>query len=113
MQEDRFERFAMQAEQMARESPGGQIEIEAVGKALHFTREDSFELARYLGEIGWARIHDPWLTLALLGYREIRNLRGPRWQRLLRAHALTVIIAAISAVVGTVITILVTKLIGR
>jgi hypothetical protein len=103
--ESRFERYAMQAEQMSQETPllGG-VEIDAVGQALDFTPEESREIALFLQDIRWGTVSfvgAPRLRLTPFGFREIAKLRRPGWRRWIDRHplVLTIIASVISGIV--------------
>ena len=106
--EQRFERYAMQAELMSQEAEQGGIDIDAVGKAIGMTQEESREYACYLRDQGWARVMfvDPprlWITSA--GHAEIPKLRLPRWRRSFNKN-LAVIISIFIACISLVLSIL-------
>src|SRR5262245_42530939 len=92
---ERYERYAMLAEEMSQKAAPGPdgIEIDAVGESLGFTREESREIALLMQRSGWATAafmeDKPRLWLTRQGYEEIAKLRRPAWRQWIDRHPMT------------------------
>jgi hypothetical protein len=96
------------------------MDVEAVGRALGFTPEESRELAAYMRDCGYARVSlvasgTSWLELTYAGHKAIENLRVrmkmPRFVRWATDHPVAwPVLASVVTWVGAA---LVTKLIER
>jgi hypothetical protein len=94
--QERFERFAMQAETMEQKQGPSitGIKVDDAGTALGYSRDESREIARQLHDEEWAIVDfgggEPTLKLTRKGYQEIAKLHWPAWKKWLDRHPKTV-----------------------
>src|SRR5713101_5501822 len=90
----RFEKFAMYVEsQTDSDRRPGWCDLDAIGDALHLSREEAREYASYMREEGWANTeyaNGAWIRVTLAGRRAIANLRRAPWEKWVDRHPILV-----------------------
>lgn len=110
-QEQVFEKFAMQAEQLSQKIPAlvGTVSVNDIADAAGIPREDGEGFAQYLHDMGWAVVYPSTVNTTLVltpkGFSEIAKLRRPRWQRWIDQHParVSIIVAMTITVIGNII----------